>query len=773
MASARRTGTNENISTYHSAGTGSPDYTSLSTWESATDNDLVTGTVSEVLECAAGTHTDTISMVGATTNATYFRIIRANSSSHHGGVRAAGVIFSSTTDGHMFILADDYFSLQDVCLTQSINSSNSRDILQLSSAGDAADVVGCVIYGSSNAGAGHIRPITNGGTAGTKIIDTIIEGNTTGLACITNNQASGTPLLLSNVTISGGTTGVSAVTANLTKCVNVLCTGQTTCFSGTYTSSGSSNNASSDATAPGTSSRTTQTFTFLDTNDYHLSPSDAGAVGYGVDPSTYDDDIDRETVVTWNIGADGFASSGSAPVLTVPGAQSATFGSTKTITGVSFTDADSDVSQIDASCESGMTITFDLTGTSVTPTDNGTNVVSLAGTNADLATVLAAGIDVDRAEAWPTYEDSNTLTITLTDDGTNTDQNTITVNWTPPTARYQDLTGTPAAIITALQALDWTGTASGNIRMVSITSVPLSDTDDFVVTVEGESPVVSAPNTQFAAYGTPKTISGVSVSHADSSTISLLFECPAAMTMDFDAGATGATITGDESNSVLIEDTTEADLTTVAGSLIVSRATPATPVPSDLVPNSVGVSYTIESNLQVSDLVWNDRAFVFLGIPAFLRGATWIKTPNDDKASSAADCLVFTLNAPAWVYITLDSRYIETLPKPAWMDDWEFVDELIQIDVDGSIDYELYRKSFPSGAGSVTIGGYDFATFYSHWVAIILPIEATIPIIVTATDSNGNKDIESFNVAWSATGAASGGDLPLLASTRSLADVIL
>jgi len=74
--------------------------------------------------------------------------------------------------------------------------------------------------------------------------------------------------------------------------------------------SGHSNNASSDASAPGTSSRTSQTFTFVNaaSNDFHLQNTDSGAKGFGAtDPSggLFSDDIDGVTRTgSWDIGAD-------------------------------------------------------------------------------------------------------------------------------------------------------------------------------------------------------------------------------------------------------------------------------------------------------------------------------------------------------------------------------------------------------------------------------------------------------------------------------------
>lgn len=452
----------------------------------------------------------------------------------------------------------------------------------------------------------------------------------------------------------------------------------------------------------------------------------------------------------------------TVPVLTVPGSQTGTMGTPKVISGFTASDTGSNIDTVTATCAAGMTITFDLTGTSVTHgSTNGTNSVTLSGTQADLITVLEADITVSYAESWPTYEDTVVMTVTVIDAADNQDQETVSIDWTSAAATF--LTGSAATILANLQALDYTSSVVGlhNILLVSETSNSLSDSDTLQIEVTGVvvPPVLTVPSTQYAAYGTPKAITGVSVTHAGDATVSLLFECPAAMTMNFDAGATGASLTGDESNSVLIEDTTEADLTTVAGSLIVSRSTPVTPVPSDLVPDSAN-TYSIKANLQVNDGIFTDRLsplYTFDSIPALFLGATWISTPNDDKAATAADTLVFTLNAPAWVYLTRDSRSSEAVTLPTWLSTWESVAEslVFRDTTSPTVNQDMFRKSFP--AGSVTLGGYDFGVLYMNYVVVILPIDATVPVQVTATDSSGNTDIETFNVAWSVTGVGGGG----------------
>jgi len=87
-------------------------------------------------------------------------------------------------------------------------------------------------------------------------------------------------------------------------------------FTGTGTSN---NNASQDTTAPGTGSRTSQTFTFVSASDWHLGAADAGARTYGADLSAdagwpFPDDFDGVTrVAPWDIGAGQVVATGDLP----------------------------------------------------------------------------------------------------------------------------------------------------------------------------------------------------------------------------------------------------------------------------------------------------------------------------------------------------------------------------------------------------------------------------------------------------------------------------
>jgi len=153
--SSRIKATNENVSTYDSA--GGKDYSDLSVWEAFTDIDLVSAAQSEVLECYKGAHDDNITFSGATTNISYFRIIRAASSEGHSGVPLSDgscVEFHNTGNVELIYLNEEYAIAQDLVgkLTQNTGGQNACFRI----AGPSAKSVGCIAYDSTNAGAGNL-----------------------------------------------------------------------------------------------------------------------------------------------------------------------------------------------------------------------------------------------------------------------------------------------------------------------------------------------------------------------------------------------------------------------------------------------------------------------------------------------------------------------------------------------------------------------------------------------------------------------------------------
>ena len=304
MATSRRTATNENISTYGAAGFGR-DYTSLLTWEAATDIDLVSATQSEVLECYDDVFEfdDGGTFSGATANASYYRIIRPagtiGEASWQGQVGIAdgttGVFFHNQTTSACFNLNEDYFGLQDVMVKYTNpGTSNTIGVEQQGAPGGL--LVGVLMFDfTKTVGTARMCRLESGSIA---VNCLALRGeNSFGF-----QGNAGTTYYYNCNAIDNQNDGFQEGGGDVEVCKNCLATGNTTDDfeqSGTYT--GSVGNASGDATAPGTGPRINQTFTFIDAanDDYHLDDTDAGAKGFGSDLSAdgtfaFDDDVDGE-----------------------------------------------------------------------------------------------------------------------------------------------------------------------------------------------------------------------------------------------------------------------------------------------------------------------------------------------------------------------------------------------------------------------------------------------------------------------------------------------
>jgi len=295
MASSRKTATNENISTY---GTGK-DYTVLATWEAATDIDLVTATQSEVLECydTDASFNDYVSLAGATTNASYFRIIRPASGQGHDGTPNNGVTFISTTDADCVIISESNSQIQDIIARLNINSVTSRSILRATS--PLAGFIGCIAFNGVNAGTGVIVGMTLEPTSPDKAF---------AVNCLSHNNdargfwAGGTGTkYLYNCTAVGNAGNGFERTAGTAIAKNCLSSGHTNDWNGTWTQT----TCSAEDAAP--------TYVNAAGDDFHLAAGDTTWIDAGTDLSAdadyaFNDDIDKTTISgTWDIGFDKFA----------------------------------------------------------------------------------------------------------------------------------------------------------------------------------------------------------------------------------------------------------------------------------------------------------------------------------------------------------------------------------------------------------------------------------------------------------------------------------
>ena len=306
MASARITASNENVQTY---GNGTRDFTDLNTWEAATDIDLVAAAQSEVLECFddAASFDDDMDVAGAITNASFFRIMRPASGQGHDGTPNNGFFIDSTIADHTFRINEAFFSLQDIIIRHIFSSSDEFNVTMR---GDDATCIGVICLDSVNNGAGGASHFNVFDAVDVVFVDCI--GINPDQHNFQLNPQSGNTVYVYNCTvIDAALIGVRAASGTIVA-KNVLSTGNGTDFSiagGVFT--GSVTNASGDATAPGSTPRINQTFTFVNaaSDDYHLAAGDAGAKDFGTDLSAdavfaFDDDIDGDLFGTWDIGFD-------------------------------------------------------------------------------------------------------------------------------------------------------------------------------------------------------------------------------------------------------------------------------------------------------------------------------------------------------------------------------------------------------------------------------------------------------------------------------------
>lgn len=297
MATSRRSATNENISTYGVA----RDYSTLNTWEAATDLDLVSNTQSQVLECyddAANFDDNLNDLAGATTNSSYFRIVRPASGEGHDGTPNNGVYFLHTGSAICMDIAEDYGQLQDLLVGIS-STANGQMVVRFQSGS------------TPNYGIGLILVIADGGSSNCRGLSAR-DDNHIYINCLMQDadrdgirfeSAVGQTAYAYNCTaVNCGERGFNQTSGDA---VIKNCLGDnnaTNDFNGTF-AAGTVNNASGDASAPGTSSRINQTFTFVNAagDDFHLAYGDAGARNFGTDLSAdgvfaFDDDINDGTM---------------------------------------------------------------------------------------------------------------------------------------------------------------------------------------------------------------------------------------------------------------------------------------------------------------------------------------------------------------------------------------------------------------------------------------------------------------------------------------------
>lgn len=293
--------------TYDSAG-GGEDYTALATWEADTDvNCTSTG---QVLTCSSGIHADYVDLSGATTDSNGFRVIRASSGAR--GTKTSGVRFvvsSTSVLNGLINFSEAYSSAYDVA-AKAVTTATSANAyafgFRCASTG-YNKIIGCTAYEctSESVYEGHAAGIVLFNASNYVVANCFVTGCKSGYgtaygAGIRCSNSSGSKVqYLYNNTVTGN----EGYDIRLTP------------LSGGLIRVYAKNNIFGTASGPTFSQTTNATSgVTLESDGYHLSSSDTGAMDDGTDLSSdgvfiFTDDIDGDTRSgSWDIGCDEYIS---------------------------------------------------------------------------------------------------------------------------------------------------------------------------------------------------------------------------------------------------------------------------------------------------------------------------------------------------------------------------------------------------------------------------------------------------------------------------------
>jgi hypothetical protein len=230
---------------------------------------------------------------------------------------------------------------------------------------------------------------------------------------------------------------------------------------------------------------------------------------------------------------------------------------------------------------------------------------------------------------------------------------------------------------------------------------------------------------------TPPTISSVT---ADETSVMVVFSEPveqtSAETISNYTIDNGITI----SNAILNADLRSITLITnphtdgTTYTLTINNVRDRASTPNTIAPNSIATyTYTLElivtnlnqinyqtAYLNEGDIYYIDRTFTITNIPSPYQNLLWIKTANNDKASTGTAFLTFDVNQPVTVYIAYDQS-ISSIPT--WLANWNNEGQLIQT---SDTTLNLYSKNFPQG--QIALGGNYGTSNDSMYTVLIKPL---------------------------------------------------
>lgn len=286
------------------------DYATPQLWEADTDNDLVTGTVSEIGLMAAETFAGVLEITGATTSVDYSRKLtyQVGDGPYDITTDAGPKLYKVITgdSGRNLYVEEQHFVVEGICVqTDSAGFTGIRAFWF--SAASSGEVRSCVSLLTNSAASGWSHALTlrsdSPGAIATNCIAALYDAGTSSDVQLHGLVAEGGVTSILNGTSYGLTRGVFCGSGTtITNCVSIDSSEYCYSISGT-----ASYCVSSDATASGTGSVTSVTAAaaFEDHTNLDFRPKDGGPLDdAGTDLSgTFTTDITGATRSLWSIGA--------------------------------------------------------------------------------------------------------------------------------------------------------------------------------------------------------------------------------------------------------------------------------------------------------------------------------------------------------------------------------------------------------------------------------------------------------------------------------------
>lgn len=279
---------------------GGGDFTSITSWESGQQRDLVAMDERAILNCQAGSVTESWRISGWTTDIDRYCLIRAAIGHETGGLASGGYTTTNNTSAATVLEPANHYWLDGIVIANS-STGNCCSFNNTQSGGKTFRISNCIMPDGA-------RGIATTATDATAVIlawNNLIYGQTN--ECILQNASANTIHAYNNALI-GGTYGIRNVAGTVRPKNNIAQDNSTAGYNGSMTDSAT--NISEDATSPETGLRNIS-LTFVNAGtDYHLADTDTAAIDAGTDLSAdatiaFDYDFEGDTRgASWDIGAD-------------------------------------------------------------------------------------------------------------------------------------------------------------------------------------------------------------------------------------------------------------------------------------------------------------------------------------------------------------------------------------------------------------------------------------------------------------------------------------